>query len=548
MRHVIFLVAAACTLVTVSLAVAAPSTFGAASADIKVFVTASGAANEAAIWTQACVSPCTAPTPRAFAPMAYDASTKRVVLFGGLAEEFVTDTWTWDGASWTKHSPLTSPRTGAYAAIAYDEAARRVVLFNVWGETWLWDGTAKTWTQQTTAISPSPRYFASMAYDRSSRRIVLFGGWDPRTGARHNDTWTWDGATSAWTKQNPIVAPPKRERAMMATDPATGGVVLFGGAELGGGPIRNDTWTWNGTTKTWTEEHPPVSPPKRWSAAMANDDAGGRIVLFGGEDVLGPTCCAVLGDAWAWDGRLKAWTPVSSVGPQPRTSASMAYDGARRLVVLFGGLGAPLPCTQYPLCTETNWLGDTWLYGDPAADRTPPDTTITAGPSGTTSSTTATFEFSSSEAASTFACSLDGAAFTSCSSPKGYSGLAAGQHTFSVQATDAAGNTDETAASRAWTVIQPPSAPRNLTATTAATKGIVLKWAAPASNGGSAITGYRVYRATTAGAGTFLASVGSVTTYKDKATTRGQRYYYQVTAVNSAGEGPRSNEASAVAK
>jgi predicted Ser/Thr protein kinase len=82
-----------------------------------------------------------------------------------------------------------------------------------------------------------------------------------------------------------------------------------------------------------------------------------------------------------------------------------------------------------------------------------PDTTITSGPTGETTDTTATFEFDSSEPNSSFECQLDGGGFSSCSSPKTYEGLTLGPHTFDVRATDAAGNTDPSPASQTWTVI-----------------------------------------------------------------------------------------------
>ena len=84
-------------------------------------------------------------------------------------------------------------------------------------------------------------------------------------------------------------------------------------------------------------------------------------------------------------------------------------------------------------------------------DVTPPETTITAGPAGSTASTTAQFDFVSNEAG-TLDCSLDGAAFSPCASPAVYAGLATGSHTFQVRATDSAGNVDPTPATRTWTV------------------------------------------------------------------------------------------------
>jgi hypothetical protein len=83
-------------------------------------------------------------------------------------------------------------------------------------------------------------------------------------------------------------------------------------------------------------------------------------------------------------------------------------------------------------------------------DTTAPSTTITSKPPNPSNSAAASFSFTASETAS-FECSLDGAAFASCSSPKGYSGLADGSHTFRVRATDQAGNTGQ-AASFGWTI------------------------------------------------------------------------------------------------
>jgi hypothetical protein len=46
----------------------------------------------------------------------------------------------------------------------------------------------------------------------------------------------------------------------------------------------------------------------------------------------------------------------------------------------------------------------------------------------------------------------------------------------------------------------------------------------------------------------FLIAVGNVTSYLDKATTTGVRYYYKVSAVNAVGEGVASGESNARAK
>ena len=86
-------------------------------------------------------------------------------------------------------------------------------------------------------------------------------------------------------------------------------------------------------------------------------------------------------------------------------------------------------------------------------DTVAPETTLSAsGPTGSTTATSAEFTFSS-EPGVTFRCQLDSQAIeVGCTSPRGYSGLAVGDHTFKVWATDGAGNADPTHAARTWTV------------------------------------------------------------------------------------------------
>jgi hypothetical protein len=69
-----------------------------------------------------------------------------------------------------------------------------------------------------------------------------------------------------------------------------------------------------------------------------------------------------------------------------------------------------------------------------------------------TNDRTPVFGFVSSEPDSTFQCSVDGFGFSTCASPEVLDSLADGTHTFDVKATDVAGNTDASAASRTFTV------------------------------------------------------------------------------------------------
>ncbi len=92
-----------------------------------------------------------------------------------------------------------------------------------------------------------------------------------------------------------------------------------------------------------------------------------------------------------------------------------------------------------------------------------------------------------------------------------------------------------------------PSAPQNLTATANGQTQIDLSWSAPSSDGGAAITGYRVEVSTDRTAWTDLAAnTGSTrTSYSHTGLTAGTTRHYRVSAIDSGGPGHPSNVASA---
>ncbi len=86
-------------------------------------------------------------------------------------------------------------------------------------------------------------------------------------------------------------------------------------------------------------------------------------------------------------------------------------------------------------------------------DNLAPTTTITSGPGpgAVVKPAAAIFRFVADESTVEFECSLDGAAFSGCSAPEAYPGLADGAHVFNVRARDGAGNLGAPA-SRSFTV------------------------------------------------------------------------------------------------
>jgi outer membrane protein assembly factor BamB len=96
--------------------------------------------------------------------------------------------------------------------------------------------------------------------------------------------------------------------------------------------------------------------------------------------------------------------------------------------------------------------GGTLVAYQSSAPRPGLDLQITSGPTGPTSSTSATFDFSSGDAAAQESCRLDGDAWTPCSTSTSYSDLADGPHVFTVKTTDPSDGSTIGLASQAWSI------------------------------------------------------------------------------------------------
>ena len=91
-----------------------------------------------------------------------------------------------------------------------------------------------------------------------------------------------------------------------------------------------------------------------------------------------------------------------------------------------------------------------------------------------------------------------------------------------------------------------PSPVRSLTATPG-NRAVTLRWTAPASNGGAAITDYVIQRSPNGTTGWLTINDEVNTAYTVTGLTNGTRYYFRVLAKNAAGNSPSSNVANAIA-
>ena len=273
--------------------------------------------------------------------MTYDAADGYVLLFGD-GDPTVPATWTFAAGRWTELYPSVSPPARWGGSMAYDPSDGFVVLFGGSGADSLlndtWSFSSGVWTNLTgtTGSAPAARWGAALTYDSEDGYLLLFGGFQPSSFdiLGRNDTWSFHAGV--WTNRTaPGPAPAIRYFGSLADDPTDGYVVLFGGTYGCDGwcsnwAFYNDTWTYH--AGSWNQMHPSSIPPGREGALLALDPTSGDVVLFGGDSYGG----SAFSDTWLYHGGN--WTRVNATfHPIGLIDPSYATDLADRSVLMFGG-------------------------------------------------------------------------------------------------------------------------------------------------------------------------------------------------------------------
>lgn len=246
---------------------------------------------------------------------------------------------------------------------------------------WVFDALAGTFTQAhdgVQSLAPHARGRACVAWNPNSGKLVVFGGDNRATGplpadTLMNDTWEYDPVTNTWANVTPASGSPAPRRwAAMNYDPATGGMLLFGG-DLGGNVVSNETWLFLGGT--WAQMSPAHVPPARRLASAVTRPDFGDVVLLSGEDNsgTGPYGADLYRhlDVWAWSGTdwylLSEYNWVTGTGtfPASANSGQPVYDQLRQRIVLQGGNGIAAGTTA-----NATYLFGTSLYNGSPSDFT----------------------------------------------------------------------------------------------------------------------------------------------------------------------------------
>ncbi|WP_046227360.1 S-layer homology domain-containing protein [Paenibacillus dauci] len=205
------------------------------------------------------------------------------------------------------------------------------------------------WTQRFPATVPAGRTAPLMAYNPATGKVLMFGGYVGGSTNQLNDTWQWDGTN--WQQLSPTNVPNRRSGGGMAYDPISQRIIMFGGDSPSG--YLGDTWAWTGSN--WQQLSPAHNPTPRGTPYMATDQTRNNIVLFGGITGSGRS-----NETWTWNG--SDWIIQSPATlPSARNFGQMTYDPVSGNLLMFGG-----NATSGYLNDTWTWNGTNWAQQAPS--------------------------------------------------------------------------------------------------------------------------------------------------------------------------------------
>jgi large repetitive protein len=239
----------------------------------------------------------------------------------------------------------------------------------------------------------------------------------------------------------------------------------FSGTDLGGAGIGSFTCALDSAPPA------PCTSPSLYSSLSA----GSHSLTVRAIDNAGN-----IGTSTSWVWVIDTTTPMASISAQPDSltnlqAASFTFSATAPPAGSITDYECKLDAGSYTSCASpfsvsalaqgahtfsVRSIDNNGNASDPASytwtiDITKPVAVISSQPNSTNNSTTGQFTFTATDSGgavvSGFECSIDSSAFSSCSSPKTYSGLIDGAHSFSVRALDSAGNVSNSQ-SGSWTV------------------------------------------------------------------------------------------------
>ncbi|HEV2519323.1 MAG TPA: PKD domain-containing protein [Thermoplasmata archaeon] len=333
--------------------------------------------NASAVWVN--LSGPNAPSPRWGAAMAYEPSSKRLILFGGIfytengsvPVRYLNDTWSFQNGTWKNITASlgTAPPTRYDASLTYDARDGYLLLAGGRGFSSVcpnggcqdfWKLTASGWVQLTppsTFPFSGPRDQGTLmaTYDSTDQYVVIA---DTINSLRPTPTFAYAGGN--WTNLTqsmngtPAAYPPHTFSGALVDDPFNHGVLLFGGTTEkmvpSGISSTNETWLFRGGLWHNLTANLTVQPTDQYYPTATWDNATQRIVLLAGDPVSQSSPPHL--STWQFDGNWSRLNPAV----EPSTElATLAWDPATNSSILFGGFIYSHGASKYWNITDQVW-------------------------------------------------------------------------------------------------------------------------------------------------------------------------------------------------